>query len=92
VYHLFVVRSAARDALRSHLADRGIETVIHYPIPIPAQPALASVAPAECVIASRACASILSLPLHPALQDHELATITTAIASFDRRTVAGRIP
>jgi dTDP-4-amino-4,6-dideoxygalactose transaminase len=37
VYHLFVVRSASRQNLQRHLASRGIETLIHYPVPIPRQ-------------------------------------------------------
>ena len=42
VYHLFPVRSGARDAMQAHLTARGIETLIHYPVPIPRQPALAT--------------------------------------------------
>src|SRR5262249_19939216 len=52
VYHLFVVRSRARDELQAHLASRGVETLNHYPLPIPRQPAVASTAPAECPIAA----------------------------------------
>ena len=69
VYHLFVVRSAGRDELQRQLAGRGIETLIHYPIPIPQQPAFGAGDPAACPIASRVCREILSLPLHPALAD-----------------------
>ena len=39
VYHLFTVRSPARDALMRHLEQRGIGTIVHYPISLPAQPA-----------------------------------------------------
>jgi dTDP-4-amino-4,6-dideoxygalactose transaminase len=88
VYHLFVVRSAARDALQAHLAERGIETLIHYPVPISDQPALAGVHPAECPVAASACNTVLSLPLYPALEEHEIDTIAAAIAGFERRTVA----
>ena len=35
VYHLFPVRSAAREAMQAHLKARGVETLIHYPVPIP---------------------------------------------------------
>jgi dTDP-3-amino-3,4,6-trideoxy-alpha-D-glucose transaminase len=41
VYHLFVVTTGERAALQAHLAAHGIETLIHYPVPIPRQPALA---------------------------------------------------
>ena len=41
VYHLFTVRSPARDALMRHLDTRGIGTIVHYPMSLPAQPAFA---------------------------------------------------
>jgi dTDP-4-amino-4,6-dideoxygalactose transaminase len=88
VYHLFVVRSGARDDLRAHLAARGIETLIHYPVPIPRQPALAAAMPAECPIAAAACGEVLSLPLHPALSDTDIGAVTEAIAAFEPRAVS----
>ena len=84
VYHLFVVRSAARRELQAHLAARGIETLIHYPIPIPRQPALAATAPAECAVADRVCDEVLSLPLHPALDEGDVRQIAAAINAFER--------
>ena len=49
-------RAATRDALQAHLAARGIETLIHYPVPIPRQPALAAAQPGRRVrVAARAC-------------------------------------
>ena len=56
VYHLFPVLSRDRAALQAHLRARGVETLIHYPVPIPRQPALASETPgrsARSPIASR---------------------------------------
>ncbi len=79
VYHLFVVLSPARAALQARLAACGIETLIHYPVPIPRQPALAETEPAECPIASRVCDEVLSLPLYPHLKDTEVARIVRAI-------------
>jgi dTDP-4-amino-4,6-dideoxygalactose transaminase len=72
VYHLFVVTTDEREALQAHLAARGIETLIHYPVPLPRQPALAPQNPADCPVAARLCGRILSLPLHPALRDDEV--------------------
>jgi hypothetical protein len=69
VYHLFVVRVPDRDRLQGQLAADGIETLVHYPTPIPRQQAFATTAPADCPIAARACAEVLSLPLHPGLND-----------------------
>jgi dTDP-4-amino-4,6-dideoxygalactose transaminase len=82
VYHLFVVRTAAREALRAHLVSRGVETLIHYPVPIPRQPALADAAPADCPIAARACDEVLSLPLYPGLADAAVDFVAEAIDAF----------
>lgn len=82
VYHLFPVRSPHRGALMAHLATAGIETLIHYPVPIPEQPALAATAPAECPIARQICDEILSLPLHPALRDEDVDRVAAAIHTF----------
>ena len=88
VYHLFVVRTGERDALRAHLAARGVETLIHYPVPLPLQPAMAPQNPADCPVATQLCGRILSLPLHPALRDDEVDEIAAAVHAFQPRTVA----
>ncbi len=80
VYHLFPVRSASRDAVQAALRAAGIETLIHYPIPIPAQPALASERPADCPIATRVCGEILSLPLYPSLPANAIDRVAAALA------------
>jgi len=85
VYHLFVVRTNARAAFQAHLAARGIETLIHYPLPITRQPALAAAAPADCPIAAHACDEIVSLPLHPALPDADLRAVADAARAFAPR-------
>ena len=68
-----------RLALQTALASRGIETLIHYPLPIPRQPALAGTDPRECVAATRACNEVLSLPLHPGLRDTDVDLVAAAI-------------
>ena len=87
VYHLFVVRTDARDALQSHLAKNGVETLIHYPVSIPQQPALSDQDPADCPVAARLCGGVLSLPLHPAVRDDEVDEIAAAVHAFQPRTV-----
>jgi dTDP-4-amino-4,6-dideoxygalactose transaminase len=82
VYHLFAVRSAARDALQAHLAGSGIETLVHYPVPIPRQPAFADAQPAVCPEADRACRELLSLPLYPALRRDAVAQVCAAVRAF----------
>jgi dTDP-4-amino-4,6-dideoxygalactose transaminase len=88
VYHLFVVRSPHRRELQAHLASRGIETLIHYPVPIPRQPAVASVHPDECPIASRGCEEVLSLPLHPGMGEADTHGVAAAIHAFQPLTAA----
>jgi dTDP-4-amino-4,6-dideoxygalactose transaminase len=88
VYHLFVVRSLARADLQAHLAASGVETLIHYPVPIPRQPALAATSPADCPVAARACDEVLSLPLHAALSENDVRDIAAAVAAFEPRSVA----
>lgn len=82
VYHLFPVLTAHRDAFQAHMRDRGIETLIHYPVPIPRQPALASTSPAMCPVADRVCAEVVSLPMYPGLADTAVAATVEAAATF----------
>jgi dTDP-4-amino-4,6-dideoxygalactose transaminase len=80
VYHLFPVRAASRDAVQGALRDAGIETLIHYPVPIPKQPALASQQPADCPVANRICEEILSLPLYPTLPADAIDRVASALS------------
>jgi dTDP-3-amino-3,4,6-trideoxy-alpha-D-glucose transaminase len=84
VYHLFPVLSPERERVRAALADRGVETLIHFPIPIPRQAALASEHPTECPIADRVCDQVFSLPLHPQLADAQVDDIVTALGATVR--------
>ena len=79
VYHLFPVLSTDRERLRAQLEAGGIETLVHYPVPITRQPALASEQPADCPIADRVCAELLSLPLYPALPAEAVSRVAAAI-------------
>jgi dTDP-3-amino-3,4,6-trideoxy-alpha-D-glucose transaminase len=83
VYHLFVIRTRTRRELQAQLAARRIETLVHYPVPIPRQPALASAQPADCAIAARACDQVLSLPLHPGLADEDVDRVAAALKGRD---------
>jgi dTDP-4-amino-4,6-dideoxygalactose transaminase len=80
VYHLFPIRSATRDDLQARLRSAGIETLIHYPVPIPRQPAMATQAPAICPVADRVCSEVLSLPLYPHLPSGAVAEVAAAVA------------
>ena len=79
VYHLFPVLSPAREALRDRLNAAGIETLIHYPMPITRQPALAEQNPAQCPVADRVCAEVWSLPLYPSLSIDAVERVASAL-------------
>jgi dTDP-4-amino-4,6-dideoxygalactose transaminase len=83
VYHLFPVLSDSRAALRRHLNARGIETLVHYPVPLPRQPAFAGERPAECPNADRACNDVVSLPLHPGMTMAMIDEVSAALRAFD---------
>ena len=84
VYHLFPVRARERESLRAHLSARGIETLIHYPIPIRRQPLLAGVPTTECPVADAVCSEVLSLPLHHGMTERDVLEVTAAVHSFGR--------
>jgi dTDP-3-amino-3,4,6-trideoxy-alpha-D-glucose transaminase len=79
VYHLFPVLCERRAEIRERLQARGVETLIHYPIPIPRQPALAGERPADCPVADRVCDQVLSLPLHQGMTRDTVRTIVEAL-------------
>lgn len=80
VWHLFVVRSAARDALQRELAVLGIGTMIHYPIPPHRQPAYAELGFNEgsFPITEAIHREVLSLPMWPQLNNDQIGHIITA--------------
>ena len=82
VYHLFPVLTPHREAFQAHCLAHGVETLIHYPVPIPRQPALASTNPAVCPIGDRVCAEVVSLPMYPALSDDQVSAVMGALSSF----------
>jgi dTDP-3-amino-3,4,6-trideoxy-alpha-D-glucose transaminase len=82
VYHLFPVLSERREILQHYLSGVGIETLIHYPVPIPNQPALASAPPADCPVADRVCGQVLSLPFYPALPDQTAKSVAASVRAF----------
>jgi dTDP-3-amino-3,4,6-trideoxy-alpha-D-glucose transaminase len=79
VYHLFPVLSQNRTALQAQIASRGVETLIHYPVPIPRQAALRSERPADCPVANRVCDEVFSLPLHPGMTPAAIAEVAAAL-------------
>lgn len=82
VYHLFPIVAEDRTSLQAHLAARGVETLIHYPVPIPRQPALRDAQPAPCPVADVICDRVLSLPMYPALDDAAVRQVVEAASTY----------
>jgi dTDP-3-amino-3,4,6-trideoxy-alpha-D-glucose transaminase len=83
-WHLYVVRSPHRDALRTHLAADGVETGIHYPVPPHRQPAFAGSALADAYLpaADTVAREVLSLPMGPHLDDESVQHVIESVRSF----------
>jgi dTDP-4-amino-4,6-dideoxygalactose transaminase len=81
VQHLYVVRHSRRDALAAALKERGVSTLIHYPIPLHLQPVFASLGgkAGDCPVAEQAAGEILSLPLYPELRDEQAQRVVAAV-------------
>jgi dTDP-4-amino-4,6-dideoxygalactose transaminase len=84
VYHLYVVRVADREALQAHLAEAGIGTGIHYPIPLHLQKAYQylNYKKGDFPITERVALEIVSLPMFPQLKQEQLALVTTSVKEF----------
>jgi dTDP-3-amino-3,4,6-trideoxy-alpha-D-glucose transaminase len=84
VYHLFVVRTEERDALREHLSQRGVASAIHYPEPIHLTEAYAhlGLGPGSLPVSERLAKQICSLPLFPSMTDTELEHVAGAVLAF----------
>lgn len=84
VYHQYTVRvlgAGRRDALRAALAEEGIGAAVHYPIPVHLQPAASELGygPGSFPVAERLAEEVLSLPVHPFLEDADLERIVAAV-------------
>ena len=84
VYHLYVVRTTQRGALQQHLAEQGIGTLIHYPIPPHQQQAYAHLAipVGSYPLAEELASTCLSLPMWPGMTEEHVLAVATAIRSF----------
>jgi dTDP-4-amino-4,6-dideoxygalactose transaminase len=79
VYHVYTVRHPQRDALVKVLADLGVGTSVHYPIPVPGQPMFGDDAERRWPEAWRAAREVASLPCYPELRDDEVDAVVAAV-------------
>ena len=84
VYHLYVARVPERDALRAHLAELGVGTAVHYPVPVHLQPAYAQLGyrPGSLPATERAAGEIVSLPMFPELRAAQIEAVAQAVRSY----------
>lgn len=87
VYHLYVVRSTQRDALQTHLRQRGIGTDVHYPLPAHLQPVYRPLGYGEGAfpVSERLAGEVLSLPMYPELTRSEVEAVAAAVRAFEER-------
>ena len=79
VWHVFPVRVERRDEFQAYLTEKGIQTVIHYPIPPHRQPAYTEWHGLELPITEKIHETIISLPISPAMTDDEVAEVIAAV-------------
>jgi dTDP-4-amino-4,6-dideoxygalactose transaminase len=84
VYHLYVVRAKRRNELQQYLLNKGIQTLIHYPIPVHLQEAYKT--NDKLPVTEKICDEIISLPIHPWLKENEVEKISASLKQFcDRK-------
>lgn len=86
VWHLYVVRSSKRDALRAHLDRCGVSTVIHYPIPPHRQACYAGYSGHHLPLAETLANEVLSLPMSPFMTEQEAEYVANSVQIFVRST------
>ncbi|MBN1283786.1 MAG: DegT/DnrJ/EryC1/StrS family aminotransferase [Anaerolineae bacterium] len=84
VWHLYVVRVEDRDGMRAHLAENGVGTGIHYPIPIHLQPAYAELGLKEGAfpVTEEYAKQLLSLPMYPEISPELIEHVYSVMKEF----------
>jgi dTDP-4-amino-4,6-dideoxygalactose transaminase len=81
VYHIYAIRTSQREMLQGMLQAQGIQTGIHYPVPVHLQPAHAELGhrPGDFPHAEKAAQEVLSLPMYPELSVLQLEAVSEAL-------------
>ena len=93
IYHLFIIETDCRDELQKHLTNAGIQTHIHYPVPIHLQKAYVNLGYKEGAFphTERSAKRMLSLPMFPELSDTQIKYIVGSIKEFFRNTARAEV-
>jgi dTDP-4-amino-4,6-dideoxygalactose transaminase len=86
VWHCYVIETPERDRVRSGLNDSGIDTAIHYPVPVHLQKAYAHLGyrPGDLPVTETLCQHCLSLPLYPELSKEKTFTVASVLLDLER--------
>jgi dTDP-4-amino-4,6-dideoxygalactose transaminase len=81
VYHLYVIRHRARDGIRNALAERGVQTAVHYPTPIHFQKPFRDMGwkPGDLPVTEELSRTCLSIPLYPELHPEQIERVASAV-------------
>ena len=82
VWHVFPVRTERRDAFQAYLTEKGVQTVIHYPIPPHPQPAYTEWHALKLPITEKIHETIISLPISPVMTDVEVGGVIAAVNTW----------
>lgn len=82
VWHVFTLRTKSREAFEKHLADVGVQTVIHYPVPPHKQPAYKEWNDLSFPISEKIHREIISIPISPVITEEQITEVINAVNSF----------
>ncbi len=87
VFHQYTIRTEKRDELRKYLKEKGIDTAVHYPIPLHMQPAFSYLGYKEkdFPVSERISKEVLSLPVYPEMTDEMVEYVVENIKSFFKK-------
>jgi dTDP-4-amino-4,6-dideoxygalactose transaminase len=83
VWHLFVIRTDKRDELQAYLQENGVQTLIHYPIPLYKQECYSYMSDISLPITEQIHDEVLSLPISPVLSLEEVKEVITILNNFN---------
>ena len=86
VWHCYVIETAERDRVRSALQDAGIQTAVHYPLPVHLQKAYAHLGygPGDLPVTEALCEHCLSLPIYPELSKEKISRVTSILLDLEK--------
>jgi len=88
VYYVYVIGHKKRDKLRQFLEKEGIQTLVHYPVPVHKQKGYESYTrEARLLMTEKACKEILSLPMYPLLEEQDIQKISDCVVRYERENM-----